>query len=231
MNRFFTIKSSCVLCGDATDQPISLCRPCQVDLPRIDHACGRCGLAVTESQQGLCGQCLKTPPAIDYTHSLFYYESPIDYLIGQLKFEEKLACASIFGHLLAQSLNSSFSMNTGADLPDVIIPVPLHKKRLSKRGFNQSLEIARPVSKQLQLPIDTQCVRRTKSTRAQAKLNIAQRKRNIKGCFEIQKDHSYQHIILIDDVITTGSTINELARILKQSGVDKVGVWSIARAV
>jgi ComF family protein len=116
-------------------------------------------------------------------------------------------------------------------MPDILIPVPLHKQRLVERGFNQSLEISRAVSKQLPVPIDTQCVRRVKSTQAQQTLNITQRKQNIKGCFEMQQSHNYKHVVLIDDVITTGSTVNELAHTLKKSGVEKVGVWSIARAV
>ena len=225
MHHFLNLKSSCVLCGGITNEPISLCKPCQRDLPRIQNACHQCGLPAVESQYNLCGQCVKVPPTIDYTHSVFYYEPPIDFLVGQLKFEEKLSCAAILGNLLAESIAQM------DDLPDVIVPVPLYKKRLFKRGFNQSLEMARPVSKQLQIAIETNLVSRTKSTRAQAKLNLAQRKKNIKGCFKVQQNHRYQHVVLVDDVITTGSTINELARILKQSGVKKVGVWSIARAI
>ncbi len=231
MSQFFNIKSTCVLCGDSTSQVYSLCKPCQGDFPLITNACQCCGLPIADVQEeshqvALCGYCLKTPPAIDYTQSLYYYESPIDYLVGQVKFEENLSCASILGHLLAKGVT-----DIDDDLPDVIIPVPLHKKRLFKRGFNQSLEIARPVAKLLQLPIDSNLVARTKSTRAQAKLNVAQRRKNIKGCFKVKDNHAYQHVVLIDDVITTGSTINELASALKQSGVKKVGVWSIARAI
>jgi len=225
MHQFFSVKSSCVLCGDTTSEPISLCKPCQGDLPRIKNACECCGLPILEPSLGLCGDCLTSPLEVDYTKSLFYYDSPIDHLIGQLKFKEALSAASILGHLLAESVEMV------EDLPDVIVPVPLHKKRLVQRGFNQSLEIARPVSKQLKLPIDTNLVRRTKSTRAQAKLNVSERKKNIKDCFEIQHQQIYQHVVLIDDVMTTGSTINELARVLKLSGVKKVGVWSIARAI
>jgi len=226
MKALFKIKSACVLCGDTTDQSTSLCIPCRNDLPVIQYACSACGLPLpVESDQSLCGQCLQLKPAVDYTHSLFYYESPIDHLIGKMKYEGDLSCAAILGDLLQESVQNINHM------PDSLIPVPLHNRRLVERGFNQSLEISRALFKQLQIPIDTQCVRRVKSTQAQQTLNLTQRKQNIKGCFEMQKPHNYKHVVLIDDVITTGSTVNELARTLKKSGVEKVGVWSIARAV
>lgn len=224
MNNLFRLTSSCILCGDSTNQPISLCIPCKKDLPVLGNTCVRCGLPMVDSFHGQCGQCQKIPPAIDYSKSLYYYKSPIDYLIGQLKFEEKLSCASILGYLLS-GLELEFD-----EVPDVIVPVPLHNKRLSKRGFNQSLEIAKPVALKLGIPIDYRVARRTKPTIAQAKLGLSLRNKNIKNCFKIQADTRYKHVLLIDDVITTGSTINELARTLKKTGVETVGVWSIARA-
>lgn len=209
-----------------TGQKVSLCRPCRNDLPVVKHSCDKCGLPLIASDQPLCGQCMQLKPAVDYTHSVFYYESPIDYLIGKMKYEGDLACAAVLGDLLLESVNS---IN---QLPDVLIPVPLHNKRLVTRGFNQSLEISRAVSKQLKIPLDTQCVRRIKSTQAQQTLNLSQRKQNIKGCFGMQEAHKpYKHVVLVDDVITTGSTVNELACALKNSGVETVGVWSMSRAV
>ena len=226
MKALFKIKSACVLCGDCTDQSTSLCIPCRKDLPVIHYACSICGLPLpVESDQSLCGQCLQLKPAVDYTHSLFYYESPIDHLIAKMKHGGDLSCAAILSDLLLESVQSVSHM------PEILIPVPLHNRRLVERGFNQSLEISRRVSKRLQVPIDTQCVRRVKSTQAQQTLNLTQRKQNIKGCFEVLNTNNYKHVVLIDDVITTGSTVNELARTLKKSGVEKVGVWSIARAV
>ncbi len=226
MKSLFKIKSACVLCGEMTEQEVSLCSECRNDLPVVEYSCEKCGLPLSVSDQSLCGQCLQLKPVVDYTHSVFYYESPIDYLIGKMKYEGDLSCAAILGDLLLKSVKDI------KQTPDVLVPVPLHNKRLVKRGFNQSLEISRAVSKQLKIPLDTQYVRRVKPTVAQQTLNLKQRKQNIKGCFEVQAKHQlYKHVVLVDDVITTGSTVNELATALKEGGVEKVGVWSIARAV
>lgn len=225
MKFLFNIKSACVLCGDMTGQKVSLCCHCRSDLPIIEHACATCGIPLSVNNQSLCGECLQLKPTVDYTHSVFYYESPIDHLIGKMKYEGDLSCAAVLGDLLLESVSNI------DQIPDVLIPVPLHNKRLVKRGFNQSIEISRAISKQLDVPLKIQCVQRTKPTQAQQSLNLKQRKQNIKGCFEVQKTLNYKHVVLIDDVITTGSTVNELARVLKKSGVEKVSVWSIARAV
>ena len=226
MKALFKINSACVLCGDSTDQSISLCRPCRNDLPVIKRSCSSCGIPLSmETEQHLCGQCLQSRPVVDYTHSLFYYESPVDQLIAKMKFAGDLSSAAILGDLLLESVKNIKQM------PEVLIPVPLHHGRLVKRGFNQSLEISRVLAKVLHLPVDARLVQRVKPTRAQQTLNLKQRKKNIKGCFEVQKNHNYRHVVIIDDVVTTGSTVNELANILKASGVQKVAVWSVARAV
>ena len=177
----------------------------------------------------VCGHCLKTSACVDYTLCLYHYKAPLDYLIATLKYKQQLSYAAILGELLLGRLQQQEIEN----LPDCIIPVPLHKNRLVKRGFNQSLEIARSVSKKLNIPIDVKSVRRKRQTLAQTDLNASQRKKNVRGCFEIQskKPVDYRHVVIVDDVVTTGSTINELAEQLKRSGVQKVGVWSIARAV
>ena len=227
MKQLFSLHSSCFLCGGTTNQQISLCQSCEDDLPVIENSCSRCGLPVAIPSKEICGHCLKNAPEIDYTESLYFYKPPIDYLITKLKFEEKLVCASIFAHLL-----SGLTKKIGAeDIPDVIVPVPLHLHRLSQRGFNQALEIAKPISAKSGIPLDYKYIRRIKSTTAQSKLNVTERKRNIKNSFEVQGEKQYRHVLLIDDVITTGSTINELAKTIKDSGVEKVGVWSIARAI
>ena len=223
--------SSCVLCDASVSRTISLCESCEGDLPRLVSACKQCGLPLGEGNEydTVCGECLKTPPSIDYTMCLYHYQSPLDYLITHLKYNQQLSHAAILGYLLSIRVKQEKKN----DLPDCIIPVPLHKSRLVKRGFNQSLEITRPVAKALKLPIDTKLVRRTRKTSAQADLNAVKRRKNVKNCFEIvvQKAINYSHVVIVDDVVTTGSTINELAQQLKQSGIKKVGVWAISRAI
>ncbi len=225
------LHSSCVLCGGSVSRSISLCESCEGDFPILASACKQCGLPLfkVSEHDTVCGECLKTSSMIDYTLCLFHYQAPLDFLITTLKYKQQLSHAEILGQLLLTRLKQEKK----GELPECIIPVPLHKSRLVKRGFNQSIEIARPVAKALKLTIDTKLVERNRKTSAQTDLNASQRRKNVKNCFEIklQKAINYDHVVIVDDVVTTGSTINELAKLLKQSGVKKVGVWAISRAV
>ncbi len=226
------LKSACVLCGEAVSNTISLCNDCRDDFPKLENACHQCGLPLESANEHdvVCGQCFKHPTAVDYTLCLYHYQIPLDYLITELKYNQKLSHAAILAALFLARL----SKEPTKSLPEVILPVPLHKNRLIKRGFNQSIEIARPIAKQLSIPIGLDLVRRKRQTRTQTDLTALERKKNIRGCFEVTKQENlsvYDHIVIIDDVVTTGSTANELATLLKKSGVKKVGVWSVARAI
>ncbi len=224
-----TLSSSCVLCGDSVARTISLCERCQDDLPSLECACMQCGIPMNNNhdKSSICGQCIQHPSAIDYTLSLFRYEAPIAYLIGQMKFQQQLSYAAILGDLLKNRIQA---LNHEHGFPDALLPVPLHKKRLIERGFNQSLELVRAIAKEKHLPILSETVRRKKATMVQSHLNKKQREKNVKNCFEMLVEPTQSHIVIIDDVVTTGSTTNELAKLLKNSGVKKVGVWSVARA-
>jgi len=114
--------------------------------------------------------------------------------------------------------------------PELIVPVPLHRERLRERGFNQSLEIARQVGKQLNLKIDYRSVIRVKPTPTQTDLPLKKRRSNVRNAFKVNRSIEARHITLLDDVVTTGSTTDELARCLKQSGVERVDVWTVTRA-
>ena len=116
------------------------------------------------------------------------------------------------------------------EIPDAIVPVPLSSKRLRQRGFNQSIEIARPLAQRWAIPVDTGSVKRIRNTQPQTGLDRKQRRKNIRGAFEIVRNPDVQHVAIIDDVVTTTSTVNELSRVLKTAGVKRVDVWSIARA-
>ena len=114
-------------------------------------------------------------------------------------------------------------------MPELIIPVPLHKSRLKERGFNQALELARPLGQRFGIPVDIQAIRRTRATAPQSGLDKKERRRNIRGAFELKGKPLARHIAIIDDVVTTGNTVNELARILRRGGATRVEVWAIAR--
>lgn len=172
----------------------------------------------------LCGECLSHPPAFDSTYAPFIYQGATRYLILGLKSNAEYKNARSLGLLLAEGLKQH------ASLPDCIMPVPLHKTRYRQRGFNQVIEIARTVSKELQLPLDMNSCVRHRDTPHQTRLTAKQRRKNIKNAFIVQKPIQARHIAIIDDVMTTGSTVHELARVLKKAGVTRVDVWVCARA-
>jgi len=172
-----------------------------------------------------CLQCQIEPPVFDAAICALHYSTPVDYLIKRLKFGHQLSYAKVLGTLLAQHLSQS---ETGA--VDAILPVPLHKARLRTRGFNQALELAHELSKSLGIPL-FKGVTREVNTTAQTLVKGEDRVANLSGAFTIKPGISLpNHIAIIDDVITTGSTTNELARLLKETGVTKVSVWAVSRA-
>lgn len=179
---------------------------------------------VSHEQSLVCGACQKNPPI--YTTSVIphLYASPIKQLISQLKFHGNLT----YVPLLAQSFINNVKQRK-KNSPDCIIPVPLHKQRLRERGFNQALELSRIIAANLNIPLDYNLCQRNKITPYQSGLSRKQRKQNLKNAFTITKLHSYKHVVIFDDVVTTGTTVNELARQLKQSGVEIIEVWAIAR--
>jgi len=211
----------CQLCNaPATD---GLCAGCRQELPHNHHGCGQCGLPLTLAQEAVCGHCLQHPPAVDRSLIPFLYTTPIDQLIGQFKFSAKLPQGRLLSRLLGEHLERH------ATLPDLLIPVPLHPTRLRQRGYNQALELARPLSRRFGIPLEQRSCRRILQTRPQRELKKHQRKRNIRGAFQITGPLAATHIALVDDVVTTGCTVNELARHLKQAGVARVDVWAVAR--
>ncbi|MGH8552931.1 MAG: ComF family protein [Methylococcales bacterium] len=165
------------------------------------------------------------PPYYDSTYCMFLYLEPVRYLIRSLKFHANYSCARLLGLLMTEHLRSLH-----APFPELIVPVPLHPNRLKQRGFNQSIELARGVSARLGVPMPLdRCVRR-RDTAPQSGLLSKQRRKNVKGAFEISQPIKQKHVAIFDDVITTGSTVNEMARTLRNHGVEIIEIWSIARA-
>jgi ComF family protein len=172
-----------------------------------------------------CGACQKKPPAFDEAIALFRYDTPVDRLIQALKYRGQLDQARLLGTLLAQRLQAASPAR-----PDCLLPVPLHPARLRERGYNQSLELAKPVARALALPLERHAVQRVRATRPQMELARAERARNLRNAFQTEQDFHDQHIAIIDDVMTSGHTVNALARCLKRAGARRVSVWVIARA-
>ncbi len=215
------LPGSCLLCASNSATSL-LCPACTADLPQLPAAlCPQCGEETTLGER--CGACLKDPPAFARTIALFRYEFPVNRLIQALKYGHQLALAAWLGHRLGERL-------VAADY-DLLLPLPLHPSRLRTRGFNQSLEIARVTSKALAIPMNPAILTRIRATPPQAELPLKERGRNVRGAFECARDLAGKRILLVDDVMTTGSTLREAARILKLHGAGQITVAVAARAL
>ena len=216
----------CRLCGSATCTELQLCSDCLADLPWLHNSCHRCAQALPVARQNVpCGHCQQRPPAFDTTTALFHYRSPVDYLVKRLKFSSELGISSLFAKLFARKVNEA-----GLALPDRLVPVPLHATRLRERGFNQAGELVRHLGRALDIEVDPRLCQRTRATRPQSLLPAASRRKNLHNAFSISGTLSGEHIAIFDDVMTSGHTCDELARVLKSAGAGRVDVWVIARA-
>jgi len=210
----------CFLCGDINTQAI--CAACLNDLPYLKTVCLYCGMDLPISD--VCGDCASTPPIFNQAKALFSYNYPVNILIQVAKFKKNFAVLKILGDLMGQHFKSEKQ-------PDVLIPIPLHFKRLDERGYNQSLEIANRIAFHTGIQVDNKSCQRVKNTAHQVGLSTKKRRRNLKDAFKVSNlPTQWQHIVLIDDVMTTGSTANELAKVLFNAGVQRVDVWCCAHA-
>lgn len=174
----------------------------------------------------LCERCRATPPTYDATFALFRYEDPVDEMITALKFQGELGFARVLGTLLAQ-----FMRARGAELPQALVPMPLHPTRLRERGFNQTAAIAAHAAQRLRMPLDTQLLRRARATLPQSGLSATNRAANLQGAFAISTGRiPPARVALLDDVMTTGHTAAAAAMALKAAGVQRVEIWACARA-
>lgn len=216
---------SCLLCGTATPAP--LCPGCLADLPLLaGETCHLCATPLAAPAPA-CGACLKTPPAFDATFAALRYAFPVDRLIQALKFAHRLAIADFFAACMRTAMTSAALPLAGA----VIIPVPLSRQRLRERGFNQALEIARPLARHLGLPLDTTSLVRVRDTLPQSRLSWRTRKGNVRHAFECRGDLTGKTAIVVDDVMTSGTTLDAAAHVLKEHGATRVINWVAARAV
>jgi len=226
----FLFPAGCLLCSASSSQSKNdyLCDSCLADLQNNKHACFLCALPMIETQLTmLCADCVKSPPAFDRCFSVFVYAQPLEWMIQQFKFNEKLSYAPLLSSLMLRYLQDNMQQQLKAD---VIIPMPLHPRRLKERGFNQSLLLLESVATEMGIPIDSSSCQRVRDTPHQTGKTAQQRRKNIKGAFQFDNQKGYKHVIIFDDVITTGSSVGELSKVLKRSGIERVDVWSLARA-
>lgn len=224
------LKQSCLLCASHHGGKLGLCSACLNDLPWHDTPhCPQCGLL---SDGLICGSCLIAIPSFDATQALFTYNYPLDRLLQHYKYQESLPLANTFAALWLENKSSKITeVQNNKPVIDLIIPMPMHNERLKQRGFNQALEIARLISKHKQIKLDYTSCQRTKLTPPQASLPLKERIKNIHGVFQCNKNMQGLNIALVDDVMTTGASLNELAKTLKQAGAAHVECWVIARTL
>jgi ComF family protein len=226
---------ACLLCLASDDhglgKDLGICQHCLKDLPHHGPACPQCGLLSIQGQ--LCGACIASPPDFDATIAAFTYQYPISQVLQQYKYNQQLFLAETFAELILQKIQPQ-KIEPQKIQPrniDLIIPMPLHPSRLQERGFNQSLEIARIIGKRCNIPINSQAVSRIKYSPPQASLPLKERVKNMKGAFSCHADLSGLRIALIDDVMTTGASLNALAKACKAKGAAHVECWLIARTL
>ena len=209
------------MCG-AESAGDAVCEACARALPnRPPSACPRCGLPGLDG--GCCAACEREKPAYDATLALYDFVFPVDAMVHALKYRHRLSMASFFGAALAAR-----AQDFGAQA-DLILPMPLHPRRLAERGFNQAVELARPLARARELPLGLAVVRKLRDIPAQAGLDREARLRNPRGAFECDVSLQGQRVIVVDDVMTTGATLGELARTLKRQGASWVGNVVVAR--
>ena len=210
----------CLLCGAASDDG-TWCAACDTALPYLNTPhCPQCALPTLDG--ATCGRCLKRAPLFSRTVAAFAYEFTLDKLVQALKFGEQLMLANSLADRLAQRIESR---------PDCIVPMPLHPARLRKRGFNQSLELARRVASRLDVLLLKDACKRVRDTPPQSSLDWKQRGRNMRRAFACKEDFSGKHVAVVDDVMTSGASLNELALALRRAGAREVSAWVIARTL
>ena len=215
----------CLVCGQTGRPLIDCCAGCESDLPSLPGQCDRCGLELNRSV-ALCGRCSMALPAFDSTWPGFAYRDEIERLVQRFKFRGDLAAGRLLANLLALRLSK-----LRAPRPDLLIPVPLHRRRLLTRGFNQAALLAHDLSAVMSGLPWFNALRRVRNTATQIQLPADGRAANVRGAFRVARlPGRPRFVALVDDVMTTGSTLNECARVLRASGVERIDVWVAARA-
>lgn len=240
--------SSCLLCNSSNYKVklnnYNLCEYCYdlLDLYKLDNICNNCKWPISDSltNNNICNLCIDN----NINHNIIFsnmpvyinialaYVNPISKLIHKLKYNNKnnfnLYIAYILANYLSDYIKSNYSKNNH-DLPDVIIPVPIHKLRLKNRGYNQTIEIGKYLSKNLNIKLDYDLLTKFKYTQPQMNLDKSHRIINLENSFCFNKNIKYNSVAILDDVVTTGSTIITIVNMLKNLGINNIAVWAVAR--
>lgn len=217
----------CLLCGGRA--AANLCPGCMADLPWLEHGCSRCGIpldALEGAGGSICGDCIRRPPPFDATVAALDYVFPTTVLARRFKFNRSLASGAALADCMLRALGSNSECVAPAH---ALVPVPLHPTRQIQRIYNQAELLARDIARTLDIPLATHVLKRVRRTPAQSGLSARERSSNLRGAFRVRRPPPAR-VALVDDVMTTGSTVRECARVLKQAGAETVVVWVAARA-
>lgn len=213
---------TCLVCSEPGVAGRDACPACLASLPWLESACRRCALPLPamETADVLCGACRQGASPLERVQAALLYDAPVDGLLRRFKFHHDLTAGRLLSQLMAERL-------AGVDRPQALVPVPLHASRLRRRGYDQTLELARPLARRLGLLLVTG-LRRVRATAAQSELDAATRRRNLRNAFAVAGPLP-AHVALVDDVMTTGATLQAAARALRRAGVARVDAWVCAR--
>lgn len=219
------VPKTCLSC----DAPLQTLQPCCADcykrLPFQHNYCSQCGQSYALDSD-YCGRCISKPAHYDHCFCPFEYSGPISDLICKFKYQQRPELAKPIAQLLATEI-----MANELALPELLVPVPMHISRLRTRGFNQSILLARQLGRILKVPVAASVIRKHRKTAPQAQQTLKQRQRNVLGSFNMRKVVSANHVAIVDDVLTTGATANEIAKTLKGNGVNYCSAWGIAHTL
>ncbi|MDY6854804.1 MAG: ComF family protein [Thermodesulfobacteriota bacterium] len=228
----FFFPTICFVCRKDIAPTQNVCKICSSHIKYISSPlCVQCGIPflTKAGRDHFCGACLTSKIYFNKARAVGYYEGVLQEEIHQFKFNKKTFLAKHLGALMANYELDSFDL----DSYDFIIPVPLHFKRLRERGFNQALYLSRYVGKRYDIPVDFKNLKRTRWRGPQVNLGKAERERNVNGAFVLYNKNRFRgkDVLLIDDVFTSGATVNECAKVLKKAGVSSVDVFTLSRAI
>lgn len=221
----------CPVCGAPAGEEEAMCPGCRALLPALQApVCAICGRALSEASRplsGVCGYCELGPPAYAQARSYGVYDGLLARLIRDFKFHGKRSLLPALKGFMLEA-DERWYQGVGAD---AVVPVPLHRRRLGERGFNQAADLARPVARRRRVPLLTGALVRVRETEPQYGLTFNQRRENVKGAFQVVRPRSMagRKILLVDDILTTGVTVNESVKALKKAGAREVTVLTLAR--
>ncbi len=222
ITQWLSLPAICSLCKQYFYGSSALCSPCIQMMPVLSFACTQCATPLPNPTHRLCGNCIVHPPKFDRVVTGFQFTEPLRSLVHQFKYHNALYLKKFLAQLMLTNLRENpFDI-------ECLVPVPMHAARIRQRGFNPAVELSKILAKKCGVPLDLRLCSKTNNTENQANLRYQERVRNLKNCFTT-KPNTYRHVTLVDDILTTGSTANELADGLKASGVTQVSVWCLAR--